>query len=57
LTAGDAVLVEGTDYTIENGKITFLKSQEGVIVKMTNAAFPKLTTGIVTKPFNVTVLQ
>ena len=56
LTAGNEALVEGTDYTIENGKITFLKSQEGVIVKMTNAAFPKLTTGIVTKPFNVTVL-
>lgn len=54
LTAGDAVLVEGTDYNIEDGKITFLKSATDVIVKMTTTAFPKLGY-LATKPFNVTV--
>ena len=54
LTAGNAVLVEGTDYNIENGVITFLKSATDVIVKMTTPAFPKLAY-LSTKPFDVTV--
>jgi hypothetical protein len=51
LTAGNAALVEGTDYTINNGVITFLKDQTGVIVKMTNAGYPDLN--LCTKPFDV----
>lgn len=50
LTAGDAVLVEGTDYKIKNGLITFYTDQKDVIVKMTNAGYPDLT--LCTKPFN-----
>ena len=51
LTAGNAALVEGTDYTISNGVITFLKDQTGVIVQMTNAGYPDLN--LCTKPFDV----
>jgi hypothetical protein len=51
LTAGNAALVEGTDYTINNGVITFLKDQTGVIVQMTNAGYPDLN--LCTKPFDV----
>ena len=52
ITAGDATLEANKDYTIENGKITFLANFNDVIVKMTNAGFPNLT--LATKPFNVT---
>lgn len=41
--AGDATLAADADYTIANGKITFLKSQKGVVVEMTTEAFPNLT--------------
>lgn len=51
LIAGNAALVEGTDYTINNGVITFLKDQTGVIVQMTNAGYPDLN--LCTKPFDV----
>ena len=53
--AGDATLVADTDYKIEDGKITFLKSQKGVVVEMTTAAFPTLT--LKTKAFDVTVAE
>ena len=53
ITAGNAVLVEGTDYNIADGKITFLKSVNEALVTMTTTAFPNLT--LSTKPFNVTV--
>lgn len=44
LTADGKALTEGTDYTIENGKITFLKAQEqAVYVTMSSALFSKLT--------------
>lgn len=52
--AGEATLEAGKDYTIENGKITFLKSATGVVVEMTTEAFPKLT-ALKTKAFDVTV--
>ena len=52
---GDAALVAGTDYTIADGKITFLKSQNGAVVEMTTAAFPALT--LKTKAFDVTVAE
>lgn len=51
LTAGEAALVEGTDYQIKDGVITFLKDQQGVVVKMTNAGYPALTLN--TKSFDV----
>lgn len=51
LTAGDAILAEGKDYTVEGGKITFLTDQKDVIVKMTNAGYPDLT--LSTLPFDV----
>ena len=54
--AGDAVLVADTDYKIEDGKITFLKSQKDVVVEMTTTAFPKLT-ALKTKAFDVTVAE
>lgn len=50
--AGDAALEAGKDYTIENGKITFLKDAKGVVVEMTSTAFPKLTV-LKTKAFDV----
>ena len=52
--AGDAALEAGKDYTIDNGKITFLKDAKGVVVEMTTEAFPKLTV-LKTKEFDVTV--
>lgn len=52
---GDATLVADTDYTIADGKITFLKSQNGVVVEMTTTAFPNLT--LKTKAFDVTVAE
>ena len=52
---GDAALVAGTDYTIADGKITFLKRQNGAVVEMTTAAFPALT--LKTKAFDVTVAE
>lgn len=55
ITAGNAVLVEGTDYNIADGKITFLKSVKDAIVSMTTPAFPTLT--LSTKPFDVTVAE
>ncbi len=56
--AGDAALVEGTDYTIANGVITFLKSQEGAYVTMESTAWPKFTkTNIFkTETFSVNVV-
>ena len=51
ITAGDAVLVEGKDYTVEDGKITFITDQKEAIVKMTNAGYPDLN--LFTKPFDV----
>lgn len=54
--AGEATLEAGKDYTIENGKITFLKSATGVVVEMTTEAFPKLT-ALKTKAFDVTVAE
>ena len=53
--AGDATLAADTDYTIADGKITFLKSQKGIVVEMTTAAFPTLT--LKTKAFDVTVAE
>ena len=50
--AGETTLTAGADYTIDNGKITFLKSATGVVVEMTTEAFPLLT--LKTKPFDVT---
>ena len=50
--AGETTLTAGQDYTIDNGKITFLKSATGVVVEMTTEAFPLLT--LKTKPFDVT---
>ncbi len=51
ITAGNAPLVEGKDYTVKDGKITFLTDQKEAIVKMTNAGYPDLN--LCTKPFNV----
>ena len=51
ITAGNAALVEGKDYTVKDGKITFLTDQKEAIVKMTNAGYPDLN--LCTKPFNV----
>lgn len=54
IKAGNAVLEAGKDYTIDNGKITFLKSAKGAVVEMTTTAFPKLTV-LRTKEFDVNV--
>ena len=51
LTAGDAILMEGKDYTVSGGKITFITDQKDVLVKMNNAGYPDLT--LHTKPFDV----
>ena len=51
ITAGDAILTADKDYTVADGKITFLADQKDVIVKMTNAGYPDLTLN--TKPFDV----
>ena len=40
--AGEA-LVDGTDYTVTDGKIKFLTAQEAAYVTMTSAFFPKFT--------------
>lgn len=43
-TESGATLVEGTDYTIDNGVTTFMKNfDENVYCEMTNAAYPNLT--------------
>lgn len=43
-TESGATLVEGTDYTIDNGVTTFMKNfDEKVYCSMTNAAYPELT--------------
>jgi hypothetical protein len=43
-TKSGTTLVQGTDYTISNGKTIFLKTQaDSVYCKMTNAAFPDFT--------------
>ena len=43
-TESGATLVEGTDYTIDNGVTTFMKNfDENVYCSMTNAAYPELT--------------
>lgn len=40
-TKGGATLVKGTDYNIDNGKITFLQAQtDSIYCAMTNATFP-----------------
>lgn len=36
-------LTEGTDYTVADGKITFLTAQEAVYVTMTSTMYPKFT--------------
>jgi len=51
ITAGNAALVEGKDYTIKGGVITFITDQKEAIVKMTNAGYPNLN--LCTKPFDV----
>lgn len=51
ITAGNVALVEGKDYTVKDGKITFLTDQKEAVVKMTNAGYPDLN--LCTKPFNV----
>jgi hypothetical protein len=51
ITAGNAALVEGKDYTVSGGKITFITDQKEAIVKMTNAGYPDLN--LCTKPFDV----
>jgi len=51
ITAGNAALVEGKDYTVADGKITFITDQQGAIIKMTNAGYPDLN--LCTKPFDV----
>lgn len=51
ITAGNAALVEGKDYTVKDGKITFLTDQKEAVVKMTNVGYPDLN--LCTKPFNV----
>lgn len=42
-TAGNAILTEGTDYTMENGVFTFLGSFADAACSMTNEAYPDLT--------------
>jgi len=51
ITAGNAALVEGKDYTVADGKITFITDQKDAIIKMTNAGYPDLN--LCTKPFDV----
>jgi hypothetical protein len=57
-TNGDE-LTEGTDYTITDGKITFLTTQDAVYVSMTTEAFPKFSSlkAFNTTPFAITVAQ
>ena len=42
-TAGNAILTEGTDYTMENGVFTFLESFTDAACSMTNESYPDLT--------------
>lgn len=51
----DAALTEGTDYTIDNGVITFLTDQDSVYVVMANDAYPKFTGSSVFKTTATTV--
>ena len=51
ITAGNAALGEGKDYTVKDGVITFITDQQGAVVKMTNAGYPTLN--LCTKPFDV----
>ena len=51
ITAGNAALVEDKDYTVADGKITFITDQKDAIIKMTNAGYPDLN--LCTKPFDV----
>lgn len=54
-TTGGTTLVAGTDYTEDNGKFTFLKSQsDSVYATMTTAAFPKFTG---TSAFKTTLMK
>ena len=50
-TSGGTALVEGTDYTVEDGVFTFLTEQEGIYCEMTNAELPLFTAE---KPFKTT---
>jgi hypothetical protein len=51
ITAGNAALIEGKDYTVKDGVITFITDQKDAIVKMTNAGYPNLN--LCTEPFDV----
>ncbi len=43
MKSANTPLTEGTDYTIADGKITFLTAQDAVYITMTSAAYPKFT--------------
>ena len=47
-------LVEGTDYTVENGVFTFLTDQESIFCEMTNAELSDFTAE---KPFKTTAVS
>ena len=53
-TSDGTVLVEGTDYTAENGVFTFLTAQKDIYCEMTNAEFPLFTAE---KPFKTTLVS
>lgn len=49
-TNGSTTLVQGTDYTLTNGKTVFLKAQtDSVYCEMTNATFPDFTGDVALK--------
>ena len=49
-----AELAEGTDYTIDNGVITFSRAFDSVVVRMSTQAFPATVAApAVTTPFGV----
>ena len=50
-TSDGMALVEGTDYTAENGVFTFLAAQKDIYCEMSNAEFPLFTAE---KPFKTT---
>ena len=51
-----AELAEGTDYTIDNGVITFSRAFDSVVVRMSTQAFPATVAApAVTTPFGVAV--
>lgn len=52
-TAGNAILTEGTDYTMEDGVFTFLGSFADAACSMTNEAYPDLT--LATMPVAIVV--